>query len=120
MIVIDLHDRAKMNAYRAAMEPWAKGKISMFYSSPHYLEHVPEHVSKGHAVKKLCELLQIPLANTVAAGDQENDISMIEAAAVGAAMKNATDAVKASADYITENDCNHSGVAEILRKFILA
>lgn len=44
---------------------------------------------------------------------------MIEAAAVGAAMKNATDAVKASADYITENDCNHSGVAEILRKFIL-
>ena len=110
MIVIDLHDRAKMDAYRAAMEPWAKGKISMFYSSPHYLEHVPEHVSKGHAVKKLCELLQIPLANTVAAGDQENDISMIEAAAVGAAMKNATDAVKASADYITENDCNHSGV----------
>ena len=68
MIVIDLHDRAKMDAYRAAMEPWAKGKISMFYSSPHYLEHVPEHVSKGHAVKKLCELLQIPLANTVAAG----------------------------------------------------
>ena len=120
MIVIDLHDRTKMDAYRAAMEPWAKGKISMFYSSPHYLEHVPEHVSKGHAVKKLCELLQIPLANTVAAGDQENDISMIEAAAVGAAMKNATDAVKASADYITENDCNHSGVAEILRKFILA
>lgn len=120
MIVIDLHDRAKMDAYRAAMETWAKGKISMFYSSPHYLEHVPEHVSKGHAVKKLCELLQIPLANTVAAGDQENDISMIEAAAVGAAMKNATDAVKASADYITENDCNHSGVAEILRKFILA
>ena len=120
MIVIDLHDRAKMDAYRAAMEPWAKGKISMFYSSPHYLEHVPEHVSKGHAVKKLCELLQIPLANTVAAGDQENDISMIEAAAVGAAMKNATDAVKARADYITENDCNHSGVAEILGKFILA
>ena len=69
MIVIDLHDRAKMDAYRAAMETWAKGKISMFYSSPHYLEHVPEHVSKGHAVKKLCELLQIPLANTVAAGD---------------------------------------------------
>ena len=56
----------------------------------------------------------------MAAGDQENDISMIEASAVGAAMKNATDAVKASADYITENDCNHSGVAEILRKFILA
>ena len=42
MIVIDLHDRAKMDAYRAAMEPWSKGKISMFYSSPHYLEHVPE------------------------------------------------------------------------------
>ena len=120
MIVIDLHSREKMDAYRAAMEPWAKGKISMFYSSPNYLEHVPEHVSKGHAVKKLCELLQIPLENTVAAGDQENDISMLETAAVGAAMKNATDAVKASADYITENDCNHSGVAEILRKFILS
>ena len=93
----------------------------MFYSSPHYLEHVPEHVSKGHAVKKLCELLQIPLANTVAAGDQENDISMIEAAAVGAAMKKCDRCRKGECRLLsTENDCNHSGVAEILRKFILA
>lgn len=61
MIVIDLHDRAKMDAYRAAMEPWSKGKISMFYSSPHYLEHVPEHVSKGHAVKNSASFFRFRL-----------------------------------------------------------
>ena len=35
-------------------------------------------------------------------------------------MKNAEENVKKAADYITENDNNHDGVAEIIRKFILA
>ena len=56
----------------------------------------------------------------MSAGDQENDISMIEAAGVGCAMANAVPACKEAADYITEADCDHDGLAEIIEKFILA
>jgi hypothetical protein len=44
---------------------------------------------------------------------------MLEAAGTGCAMANASGACKDAADYITEHDCNHSGVAEIIYKFML-
>jgi hydroxymethylpyrimidine pyrophosphatase-like HAD family hydrolase len=44
---------------------------------------------------------------------------MSEAAGVGVAMANASDAAKAGADYVTEHDNNHSGIAEVIEKFVL-
>lgn len=119
ILIIDDPDCRKANAYRKAMSEWAKGKVEIFYSSPIYLEHVAVGISKGEALRWLCDYLDIPLENTVAAGDAENDAPMLAAAHIGAAMANAVPVTKAAADYITENDCNHSGVAEILRKFVL-
>ena len=86
MIVIDLHDRAK---WTLTALPWSRGQKEKFRCSTpaRIISSMSRNTFPKYAVKKLCELLQIPLANTVAAGDQENDISMIEAAAVGAAMK---------------------------------
>ena len=42
-------------------------KRILFYRN--FLEIVPDGVSKGVAVKWLCEYLDIPLENSVAAGD---------------------------------------------------
>ena len=64
-------------------------------------------------------MLSIDIQNAYAAGDERNDISMIEAAGVGVAMKNAVEEAKAAADYITENDNNHDGIAEVIDKLIL-
>ena len=47
------------------------------------------------------------------------NLSMIKAAGTGIAMQNAYAAVKQAADYVTENDCDHSGVAEAVKKFVL-
>jgi hydroxymethylpyrimidine pyrophosphatase-like HAD family hydrolase len=49
---------------------------------------------------------------TVAVGDEQNDISMIQTAHVGVAMKNGIDELKKVADYVTENDNNHDAIAE--------
>ena len=106
--------------YQKKTNEWADGKVDRFFSSNEYLEHVAPGINKGAAVAFLCEYTGIPLCNTVAAGDAENDISMIKAAHVGCAMKNAEENVKKAADYITENDNNHDGVAEIICKFILS
>lgn len=55
----------------------------------------------------------------MACGDGLNDRSMLAFAGVGVAMQNAEPPVKAAADYVTEADNNHDGVAEAIEKFIL-
>lgn len=118
-LVIGDESREKSLAYRAHMEEWSKGRISIFFSNQLYLEHVATGVSKGAAIQWLCSHLNIPMEYTIAAGDAENDIPMLKTAQVGAAVANAAESVKAVADYITECDCNHDAVAEIIKKFIL-
>ena len=44
---------------------------------------------------------------------------MIQNAYLGVAMQNAQPVVKECADYITENDNEHDGVAEVIHKFVL-
>lgn len=120
LIVIDYADHEKLLKYRDDTASWCEGKLDRFFSNPCYLEHVSPGISKGNAVQLLCEHLGLPLENTIAVGDAENDISMIRAAALGVAMANAEPDVKAAADYITEHDNNHDGVAEVIEKFMLS
>ena len=67
----------------------------------------------------MCDYLQIPIENSVAAGDAQNDIAMLEAAHVGAVMCNAFPGIAEHGNYVTESDNNHDGVAEIIHRFIL-
>ena len=69
---------------------------------------------KGSAVKRLAEILSVDIKDTYAAGDEQNDISMIKAAGCGIAMVNGTDLVKKSADVITTYDNDHDGLAEFI------
>lgn len=119
VLVIGSEDQKQLNRYLEDIREWAEDKISLFYSSRIYLEHVPLGISKGSAVYWLCRHLHIPLENTVAVGDQQNDIPMLQAAHVGAAMANATAECRAAADFITEKDCDHSGFAEVIYRFLL-
>lgn len=76
------------------------------------------HANKGEALYRLADFLGIPREATMACGDMLNDLSMIEAAGTGIAMGNAAPEVKAAADYVT-GDCDHSGIAQAVRHFIL-
>lgn len=118
MIVID-EDHEKLLRYKADTDAWAAGKVDRIFSQPMYLEHVAPGVSKGRAVVMLCEKLGIPLKDAVAAGDEQNDLSMIEAAGIGVVMKNAAADIRAHADYVTEKDNNHNGIAEVIHRFML-
>lgn len=118
-IVIELHDSEKLENYRKSLLPWAETEgITMIYSNPYYLEIFPSVSGKGASVKKLCELLNINPALSVAAGDAENDISMIEAAGMGIAMLNGSDDIKMAATTITAYDNDHDGLAHALYDLI--
>lgn len=99
---------------------WEKGRCSSAFSSKEFLEYSPLGVDKGTGVMTLCEMLHVDIENAYAAGDERNDISMIQVAGVGIAMKNAVEEVKAVADYITENDNEHDGIAEVIDKLVLS
>lgn len=119
MIAIDEKNQQVLEDFRQAMSPWAHGKIDMFFSNPAFLEHVPVGVSKGQAVRLLCDFLNIPLSETIAVGDAENDIPMLQSTAVGAVMCNGDKYTRSFGSYITEHDNNHDGVAEVIHNFIL-
>ena len=118
MIAIELHDHEKQERFRMALQEMVGDELTLLYSNPYYMEIFPSIAGKGSAVKRLAEYLDIPMENTYAAGDEQNDISMIEAAGCGIAMINGTDIVKASADEITTLDNNNDGLAEFILRAI--
>lgn len=75
------------------------------------------NASKGNALKVLAEYLNIPMENTIAIGNDNNDISMIKVANVGVAVDNASDDLKKCADVITKSN-DFDGVACYLETLI--
>ena len=118
MLAISLHDFDKLETFRRNIEDWAKDKIQTIYSSGCYLELFQKSAGKGSSLLYLCNYLGIPVSDSYAAGDADNDISMLEAAGCGIAMKNATDNVKAHADVVTDLDNDQNGLAEMIYKLI--
>lgn len=114
MLSVELHDHDKQERFRKALMEATKGELTTLYSNPYYLEIFPAEAGKGSVVKRLSEYLNIPIENTYAAGDEENDISMLEAAGCGIAMINAKDSVKKIADMVTTLDNDHDGLAEFI------
>ena len=94
-------------------------RFESFYSHYAFMEYIKKGTGKGDGILKLAKHLDIPVSNIVAVGDERNDISMVEVAGVGVAMANGREELKAVADYVTENDNNHAGIAEVINKFIL-
>lgn len=72
--------------------------------------------SKRQALTEVLVELGILPEETVAIGDSNNDMEMVQFAGLGIAMGNATEALKAAADAVTE-DNRHSGVACAIRRY---
>lgn len=117
-LAIELSDKSRLDALRASLLPWAEGKCQIIFSSRYLLEFFPAASGKGGAVRKLCSYLGIPLSLSVAAGDQENDISMLQTAGTGIAMINGIDEVKKAAAAVTAFDNNHDGLAPLLQELL--
>lgn len=92
-------------------------ETEIFRSEPCFLEIVPKNVDKAYSLNHLLKILGIRREEIVCCGDSFNDISMIQFAGMGVAMANAQEQLKDVADYITENDNDHDGIAEVIDKF---
>ena len=116
LIAIDMNDHLKLEKLRDEIQLKHGNKLTALFSSNCHLEIFNINSGKGNAVIKLCNILNIPKENSLAAGDQENDISMIKAAGIGIAMINGVDEVKKIADVITKKDNDNDGLVEFILK----
>ena len=67
----------------------------------------------------LADLPDIAPEEVLAMGDGGSDLPLLQAAGIGVAMGNATEAVKAGADFVTAS-CEADGVALAIEKFVLS
>jgi hypothetical protein len=95
------------------------GRADVTISHPRFLEFVAPGVSKGDAVRRLARRLGVPLANTLAVGDQYNDLEMLSVVGHGVAMPSAPAAVVAAARYVAP-PVDEEGVATVLEALVLA
>lgn len=86
-------------------------------SDEFFIEILPYGITKGAALVKLCDILNIDINSVVAIGDQDNDREMILKAGCGVAMGNADDSIKSCANYIAKSNLD-DGVSDILEKII--
>lgn len=83
----------------------------------HNWEFTRAGVTKGTGLKFLAERIGVRMEQTMACGDSENDLPMLEEAYFAVAMENAMEEVKKASDFITLSN-DESGVAHAVEKFV--
>ena len=82
-------------------------------SRNYYCDVASVKVSKGNAVKAVCEYFEIKPEEIVTIGDGENDLSMFELTPNSVAMGNSLPEIKEKANYVTDSN-DEDGVAKVL------
>lgn len=83
-------------------------------------ELLPKGCSKRLGVEKICDHLGIqPSSELLAIGDAENDAGMLELAAVGVAVGNASRPAKDASDFILDYTNDEGGAGFAMEMFAL-
>jgi Cof subfamily protein (haloacid dehalogenase superfamily) len=86
-------------------------------SLPIFLEFAHPEVSKGAGLQFVADRVGLDPVTTIAFGDGENDIELLDWAGYAVAVENAHDAVKARADFICPS-ADDEGVAQVIEAFL--
>jgi hydroxymethylpyrimidine pyrophosphatase-like HAD family hydrolase len=121
--VLALGDLARVERLSGAAK--ALDRFALTFWSPstagyhhHTLSFAPPGTSKGDALVWLADELGVSLAETMAVGDYENDVTLLQAAGLGVAMGNAVPSVLAAARATVADNAN-DGVAEAIERWVL-
>ncbi len=104
-------DAALLQSVRTRLEKLPQ--VRVLSSAADNLEVIAPNTDKATALARVAERLGTDLEHTIAIGDSENDLEMLQAVGMPIAMGNATDEVKRLAKYITA-DNHHDGVAQAI------
>jgi hydroxymethylpyrimidine pyrophosphatase-like HAD family hydrolase len=86
-------------------------------SLPYFLEFAHANVTKGSGLAFAADRVGFTAAETVAFGDGENDVELLEWAGYGVAVENAHPRVLAVADFVCP-PCDEEGVAQVIEAYL--
>jgi Cof subfamily protein (haloacid dehalogenase superfamily) len=93
------------------------GRLYISKSLPYFLEFASPEVTKATGLEFLSEHLGFTRERTVAFGDGENDIELVDWAGYGVAVENAHDQVKEVADLVCPS-VDEEGVAQVIESYL--
>lgn len=113
-----IDEAEKIDELAEHMPQELKDEYYIVKSTPNFLEVMHKQSTKGNGLQLLADKLGIDMSETMALGDQHNDLTMIAASGIGVAMANAVPEVKATADVMTTSQ-NEDGVGLAVEKWVL-
>jgi Cof subfamily protein (haloacid dehalogenase superfamily) len=115
LVVID--DPDVLDELKQRMLARFEGRLYISKSLPYFLEFASPDVTKAAGLDFLAEHVGFTQAQTVAFGDGENDIELVDWAEYGVAVANADERVKAAANFVCPS-VDEEGVAQVLEAFL--
>lgn len=115
LVVID--DADVLDGLKERMLARFDGRLYISKSLPYFLEFASPDVTKAAGLDFLAGHIGFTHERTVAFGDGENDIELVEWAGYGVAVANAHERVKEEADFVCPS-VDEEGVAQVLEAFL--
>jgi Cof subfamily protein (haloacid dehalogenase superfamily) len=111
--LVAIDDPDLLDGLEARMKARFDGRLYISKSLPFFLEFASPEVTKGSGLGFLAEHLGFTRERTVAFGDGENDVELLEWAGFGVAVANAHPRVLAVADWVCPSAAEE-GVAQVV------
>jgi Cof subfamily protein (haloacid dehalogenase superfamily) len=115
--LVAVGEPTRLDALEARMKARFDGRLYISKSLPYFLEFASPDVTKASGLAFLAEHLGFSRDRTVAFGDGENDVELLEWAGYGVAVANAHDRVLAVADFVCPA-VEEEGVARVIEAFL--
>jgi hypothetical protein len=117
--LVTIDDPDVLDDLEARMKERFAGRLYISKSLPYFLEFASPEVTKGSGLGFLAEHLGFTAERTVAFGDGENDVELLEWAGFGVAVANAHPRVLAVADWVCPSAAEE-GVAQVMEALLAA
>jgi Cof subfamily protein (haloacid dehalogenase superfamily) len=110
-------DPEQLDVLGASLRAQFDGRLFIAKSLPFFLELAHPEVSKGTGLQFVADRLGFTPAETVAFGDGENDLELVDWAGYAVAVDNAHALVKERVDFVCPS-VDEEGVAQVIEAFL--
>jgi Cof subfamily protein (haloacid dehalogenase superfamily) len=110
-------DPVELDGLEQRLKERFAGRLYVSKSLPYFLELASPNVTKASGLRFVAERIGFSLERTIAFGDGENDVELLEAAGYAVAVANAHDRVLAVADFVCPPP-DEEGVAQVIERYL--
>ena len=110
-------DAALLKRVEVLISQAGAGEATVALSQPYFLDATALRANKGDGVEAVAAARGVPLAEVAVIGDMPNDLPMFARAGLSIAMGQASEAVRAAADWVTASN-EEEGVARAIDRLI--